>query len=181
VVLYFQDYLLITIKKEELRTGNSISEKIISSEYLKFKLAQLRMLGKSIAFTNGCFDILHAGHISSLTEASKHADILIVGLNSDASVSKLKGKGRPLNDQQSRALVLASLAMVDVVIVFEEDTPEELIKSIQPDVLVKGGDYKVEDIAGAKNVIDAGGKVILNPIEPGFSTSNLINKIQSNN
>jgi D-beta-D-heptose 7-phosphate kinase/D-beta-D-heptose 1-phosphate adenosyltransferase len=164
-----------------LRTGNSLSEKLITSENIKFKLAQLKMLGKTIAFTNGCFDILHAGHIASLAEAAKHADVLIVGLNSDSSVTKLKGSNRPLNNELSRAQILASLTMVDIVIIFEEDTPESLIKIIKPDVLVKGGDYKVEDIAGAKDVLEAGGKIILNPIEPGFSTSDLIKKIQSHN
>lgn len=173
------DYLRITIKKETLRTGNSISNKIISLPLLQQRLLQWRLLGKKIAFTNGCFDILHAGHIASLTEAASHADYLIVGLNADVSVKKLKGENRPVNDEQSRALVMASLAMVDAVVIFSEDTPLELIKSLLPDVLVKGGDYKIEEIAGAKEVIDAGGKVIINPIIEGFSTTSIINKFQN--
>lgn len=145
------------------------------------KLAQWRVLNKSIAFTNGCFDILHAGHIAALTEAASHADFLVVGLNADNSVKKLKGENRPVNDEQARSVLLASLSMVDAVVIFPEDTPLELIKAIAPDVLVKGGDYKVEDIAGAKEVIAAGGKVIINPILPGFSTTSIINKFQKPN
>lgn len=145
------------------------------------KLAQWRVLNKSIAFTNGCFDILHAGHIAALTEAASHADFLVVGLNADNSVKKLKGENRPVNGEQARSVLLASLSMVDAVVIFPEDTPLELIKAIAPDVLVKGGDYKVEDIAGAKEVIAAGGKVIINPILPGFSTTSIINKFQKPN
>jgi D-beta-D-heptose 7-phosphate kinase/D-beta-D-heptose 1-phosphate adenosyltransferase len=137
------------------------------------------LLNKTIAFTNGCFDILHAGHIASLIAAASEADFLIIGLNSNASVKKLKGESRPVNDEQSRALVLASLAMVDAVVIFEEDTPLELITMIMPDVLVKGGDYKIEDIAGAKEVIEAGGRVVINPIVNGFSTTSIINKFQN--
>lgn len=164
-----------------MRTGNSIIQKIVTENELQKKLAQWRLLGKTIAFTNGCFDILHAGHIASLTEAAQQADILIVGLNADISVKKLKGENRPINDEQSRALVLAALSMIDAVIIFSKDTPRELIIAIQPDVLVKGGDYKVEDIAGAKEVIAAGGKVVINPIVPGFSTTSLIEKMKDTN
>ena len=164
-----------------MRTGNSIIQKIVTENELQKKLAQWRLLGKTIAFTNGCFDILHAGHIASLTEAAQQADILIVGVNADISVKKLKGENRPINDEQSRALVLAALSMIDAVIIFSEDTPRELIIAIQPDVLVKGGDYKVEDIAGAKEVIAAGGKVVINPIVPGFSTTSLIEKMKDTN
>lgn len=164
-----------------MRTANSIYNKIISRENLLKKLAQWRVLNKSIAFTNGCFDILHAGHIAALTEAASHADFLVVGLNADNSVKKLKGENRPVNDEQARSVLLASLSMVDAVVIFPEDTPLELIKAIAPDVLVKGGDYKVEDIAGAKEVIAAGGKVIFNPILPGFSTTSIINKFQKPN
>ena len=142
-------------------------------------MAQWNVLSKTIAFTNGCFDILHTGHIAALTEAASHADFLVVGLNSNTSVTKLKGKERPVNDEQARALLLASLSMVDAVVIFTEDTPLELIKIIKPDVLVKGGDYKLEEIAGAKEVIEAGGKVIINPIVPGFSTTNIIQKLQN--
>lgn len=144
---------------------------------LQKKLAQWRVLAKTIAFTNGCFDVLHAGHISALVEASNHTDFLVVGLNSDTSVTKLKGEGRPVNNEASRSLLLASLSMVDAVVVFSEDTPLQLIKAIRPDVLVKGGDYKLEDIVGAKEVIASGGKVVINPILPGFSTSSVLNKL----
>jgi len=131
-------------------------------------------MGKKIVFTNGVFDILHQGHIYSLSEAAKEGDYLVIGLNADASVKRLKGESRPMNNEQSRALVLASLVMVDAVITFEEDTPLELIKSIMPDVLVKGGDYTVDQIAGAKEVIANGGRVVINPILEGFSTTAII-------
>jgi len=144
------------------------------------QVARWRLLGKRIVFTNGCFDILHAGHIASLTEAAQHGDILIVGVNADDSVRKLKGPGRPVNDEASRALLIASLVMVDAAIIFSEDTPLELIRVIRPDALVKGGDYKVEDIAGAKEVLSWGGQVFINPIVPGFSNTTLIDKIQHN-
>ena len=162
-----------------MRTSNSIPNKIVTLPELQKKLAQWRVLSKTIAFTNGCFDILHTGHIAALTEAASHADFLLVGVNSNASVTKLKGETRPVNDEQARALLLASLSMVDAVIIFTEDTPLELIKVTNPDVLVKGGDYKLEEIAGAKEVIAAGGKVVINPIIPGFSTTNIIHKLQN--
>lgn len=162
-----------------MKVFNSLSQKILTSAELSYRIAQWRVLGKSIAFTNGCFDILHAGHIASLTEAANHADYLIVGLNNDASVKGLKGKGRPVNDEQSRALVMASISMIDAVVLFSEPTPLELIRSILPDVLIKGGDYKIDDIAGAKEVMEAGGKVIINPILEGFSTSSIIQKLKT--
>jgi len=146
---------------------------------LERRLAQWRLLGKTIVFTNGCFDILHAGHMASLTEASSYGDILVVGLNADASIQGLKGPNRPINNENARALLLASLLMVDAVTLFSEPTPLELIVTVKPDVLVKGGDYKVEDIVGAREVISWGGKVIVNPILEGFSTTSLINKIQN--
>ena len=146
---------------------------------LQKKIAQWRLPGKTIVFTNGCFDILHAGHIDSLTEAAQQGDILIVGVNADASIKNLKGSNRPINNENERALLLASLAMVDAVILFSQSTPLELILTIKPDVLVKGGDYKIEEIAGAKEVMEWGGKVIINPIVQGFSTTSIINKIQN--
>lgn len=161
-----------------MKPGNSIPNKILTLPELQRKIAQWRLLNKTIVFTNGCFDILHAGHIASLSEAAQHGDFLIVGLNADASVKGLKGDGRPVNDEQSRALVMASLTMVDAVVIFSEPTPLELIKAIQPDTLVKGGDYKIEDIVGAKEVMDRGGQVIINPIVQGFSTTSIINKLQ---
>ena len=136
-------------------------------------------MGKSIVFTNGVFDILHPGHIFSLSQAAKEADFLIVGLNSDNSVKRLKGQQRPVNNQDSRALLLASLLMVDAVVIFEEDTPLELINSIRPDVLVKGGDYTIENIVGAKEVMSNGGRVVINPVIEGYSTTNMIDKLTS--
>jgi len=137
----------------------------------------LRLLNKSIAFTNGCFDILHEGHIYSLSQAAAEADYLIVGVNADTSVRKLKGENRPINTEQTRALLLASLVMVDAVIIFEEDTPLALIQTVSPDVLIKGGDYSIDEVVGAPEVIAQGGKVVINPILPGFSTTGLIEKI----
>ena len=162
-----------------MRASSSIQNKIVTLPELQKKLAQWRVLSKTIGFTNGCFDILHAGHITALTEASNHAEYLVVGLNSNRSVNKLKGDKRPFNDEQARGLVLASLAMVDAVVIFEEDTPLELIKVVMPDVLVKGGDYKLEEIVGAKEVMANGGKVVINPILPGFSTTSVIDKFQN--
>jgi len=161
-----------------LRSGNSIPDKILTLSDLQKRLAQWRLLDKSVVFTNGCFDILHAGHIASFTEAAKHGDILIIGLNADSSIQGLKGPNRPVNDENARALLLASLVMVDAVVLFSEPTPLELILSIKPDVLVKGGDYKIEDIVGGKEVKGWGGKIVINPIIEGFSTTSIINKIQ---
>jgi D-glycero-beta-D-manno-heptose 1-phosphate adenylyltransferase len=157
-----------------LKRTDCIPEKIFANVKIVLQVAQWRLQSKKIAFTNGVFDILHSGHIYSLSQAAKEADYLIVGLNSDASVKRLKGETRPINNQESRALVLASLVMVDAVVIFEEDTPLELINAIMPDVLVKGGDYTVEQIAGAKEVIANGGRVVINPVLEGFSTTTII-------
>ncbi|MHA4810263.1 D-glycero-beta-D-manno-heptose 1-phosphate adenylyltransferase [Flavitalea flava] len=154
-----------------------IPHKIFDLPGLSYQVNRWRVLGKKIAFTNGVFDILHKGHISSLSEAAVEADYLIVGINADASVKRLKGDLRPINDEQSRATLMASLLMVDAVIIFEEDTPLNLIKAVLPDVLVKGGDYTLEQIVGAKEVMAAGGKVVINKIVPGFSTTGIIDKI----
>ena len=162
-----------------MRASNSIQNKIVTLPELQKKLAQWRVLSKTVGFTNGCFDILHAGHITALVEASNHTDYLVVGLNSNSSVNKLKGDKRPLNDDQARGLILASLSMVDAVVIFDEETPLELIKAVKPDVLVKGGDYKLEEIVGAKEVMADGGKVVINPILPGFSTTSIIDKLQN--
>jgi len=162
-----------------LNPGNSIQNKISTLPELQRRISQWRVLNKKIAFTNGCFDILHAGHIASLTEAARQADYLVVAINADISIKGLKGENRPVNDENSRALVIAALAMVDAVIIFSEPTPRELIMEIRPDVLIKGGDYKIEEIAGAKEVIAWGGKVVLNPIVEGYSTTSIINKLQN--
>jgi D-beta-D-heptose 7-phosphate kinase/D-beta-D-heptose 1-phosphate adenosyltransferase len=144
-------------------------------------MARWRLSGRRVAFTNGVFDILHPGHIYSLSAAAREADYLIVGLNSDASTRRLKGQSRPVNSQEARALLLASLEIVDAVVIFEEDTPLELIKSLLPDVIVKGGDYTEEQIAGAREVREAGGKVVINPLLEGWSTTALIEKMKKNN
>ena len=161
-----------------MRKPEIIQHKIFSLDALVRTTLQWRFLGKTIAFTNGCFDILHRGHIYSLSQAATEADILIVGLNSDASTRGLKGPGRPVNDEQSRALVIASLLMVDAVVLFEEPTPINLITTLKPDVLVKGGDYTVDTIVGAKEVIANGGRVVINPIVEGFSTTGIIEKMK---
>lgn len=163
-----------------MKPGNSIQNKILTLPELQRRIAQWRVLDKTIAITNGCFDILHAGHIASLTEAASHADYLVVALNADASVKGLKGENRPVNDEHSRALVMASLAVVDAVVIFSDPTPLQVIMTLRPDVLVKGGDYKVEDIAGAKEVLAWGGKVIINPIVQGFSTTSILEKLRHN-
>lgn len=160
-----------------MKVPQIIPQKIYDLPALQHQLRRWKFLSKTIAFTNGCFDILHQGHIASLSDAAREADILIVGLNSDASTRRLKGEQRPINKQEARATVMASLLMVDAVILFEEDTPLELIKVVMPDVLVKGGDYTLEQIVGAKEVMEAGGRVVINPIVPGFSTTGIIEKI----
>lgn len=162
-----------------MRTVSAIDKKIITREKLERLAGGWKMLGKTVAFSNGCFDILHEGHIFSLSQAAKEADILVVGINSDNSVKRLKGDSRPINNQNSRSLVLASLVITDYIVVFEEDTPFELITSFLPDVIVKGGDYTVEQIVGAKEVIANGGRIVINPIVEGFSTTGIIDKIRS--
>jgi D-glycero-beta-D-manno-heptose 1-phosphate adenylyltransferase len=154
-----------------------ISQKIFDGPGLIHQVNRWRVLSKTIAFTNGVFDILHQGHIASLSDAAREADFLIVGLNSDASTKRLKGPGRPINDQHARATVMAALLMVDAVTLFDEDTPLELINAIRPDVLVKGGDYTLDQIVGAKEVLSWGGRVVINPIVPGFSTTGILEKI----
>jgi rfaE bifunctional protein nucleotidyltransferase chain/domain len=138
-----------------------------------------KFFGKKVVFTNGCFDILHAGHIESLTQAAALGDVLIVGLNSDASIKRLKGEHRPIQQENNRAILLSSLYMVNAVVIFEEDTPLELIKTILPDVLVKGGDYTPESVVGAKEVMENGGRVEIIPLVPGLSTTNIEQKLKT--
>ena len=156
----------------------SIPEKIFDLPGIIEKVNNWKQQGKKIVFTNGVFDLLHKGHIFSLSQAAKEGDVLVIGLNSDSSVKRLKGNSRPINNQNERALSLASNEIVDAVIIFEDDTPLKLITSILPDVLVKGGDYTVDEIAGAKEVIANGGKVVINPILDGFSTTAIINAMK---
>ena len=135
-----------------------------------------RRAGASVAFTNGCFDLLHAGHVSYLAQASALADHLVVGLNTDASVRRLKGPSRPVQTELDRALILAALRSVDLVVLFAEDTPAELIELLEPDVLVKGGDYTVETIAGAAQTLARGGSVRTIPLLEGRSTTGILRK-----
>lgn len=161
-----------------MRFIEGIEKKIMPADQAKAVIKGWKTIGRTVAFTNGCFDILHPGHLFSLAQSAKEADYLVVGLNSDASVKRLKGPERPIHSTESRALVLANLLLVDIVVVFEEDTPLELIKTLEPSILVKGGDYTIDTIVGAKEVIAQGGKVIINPILEGFSTTQIIHKIK---
>ena len=162
-----------------MKQSKQLSQKIFNADELKRQLKRWDLLGKKIVFTNGVFDILHQGHIQLLSEAASYADVLIVGVNSDDSVKRLKGDSRPVNAEASRALILSALLMVDAVIIFEEDTPLELIKFIKPHVLVKGGDYTLDTIVGAKEVIANNGEVKIIPLEEGFSTTGIINKMKT--
>lgn len=162
-----------------MKHTDAIKIRILDRQQLIREVVRLRLKSKTIAFTNGVFDILHEGHIAVLSKAASFADILIVGINSDASVKKMKGEDRPVNNENSRALILASLIMVDDIVIFEEETPIEIIKLIQPDVLVKGGDYTLDTIVGAKEVIAHGGSVEIVPLLKGFSTTNIIEKISN--
>ncbi len=160
-----------------MRLLQAIPNKIYTLEQLEKQVFIWRLQSKKIVFTNGVFDILHKGHIASLTEAASHGNMLIVGVNADASVKRLKGPTRPVNDEDARALILASLLQTDAVIVFEDDTPLHLIKTILPDVLVKGGDYTIDQIVGAKEVMEAGGKVVIAKIIDGISTTKIIENL----
>lgn len=155
-----------------------MSGKIIESwDELAGELNRVRK-GRKIVFTNGCFDILHVGHVRYLREAREQGDLLVVGLNTDASVRRLKGPGRPVNSEAARAEVLAALAAVDYVTLFGQETPEELIRTVRPDVLVKGGDYTIETIVGAPFVMSYGGKVKTLQFVDGFSTTATIDKMK---
>lgn len=138
---------------------------------------KLKSEGKKLVFTNGCFDILHSGHVFYLQKAKQQGDILILGLNSDASVKRLKGEKRPINSENDRAIVISELKSIDYVVIFEEDTPQEIISIIVPDILVKGGDYKKEDVVGKGVVENNGGEVVIIPFVDGKSTTNIINRI----
>lgn len=157
---------------------SDLVKKIVSVGSLKRKLIGLRGSGQKIAFTNGCFDILHFGHVSYLNAAKKTDRILIVGLNSDDSVRRLKGLGRPVNGELNRAGVLAGLSSVDFIVIFDEDTPQHLISQLKPDILIKGADWKGKEIAGADIVRQNGGKVELIKYLDGLSTSNIVRKIK---
>lgn len=151
--------------------------KIVKLPLLKKHLARHRLQGKNIAFTNGCFDIVHAGHVSYLQAAKKENRILIVGLNSDRSVKSIKGPDRPVNKQRARSIVLAALACVDYVIIFDEDTPARLIGSVMPDILIKGADWKGKEVAGRDTVKNNGGRIEFIKFVPGISSTGIINRM----
>ena len=153
---------------------DKIESKLFHLNDLLKRIEFWRRLGDKIVFTNGCFDILHQGHARLLASCSEMGERLVIGLNSDTSVKRLKGEGRPVNDQQSRAVLLAALQFTDAIVIFEEDTPETLIHAIKPDILVKGGDWKTEEIAGSSFVKSYGGQVKVVPYLNGFSTTGII-------
>jgi D-glycero-beta-D-manno-heptose 1-phosphate adenylyltransferase len=153
-------------------------QKIVDADGARAATAAAHRDGKQVVFTNGCFDLLHVGHVRYLAAARDHGDLLVVGINDDASVRRLKGSGRPLVPEAARAEVLAALAAVDVVTMFGDDTPEALIRCIEPDVLVKGGDWPLDKIVGRDFVEARGGRVLTIPVVEGFSTSDLARRIR---
>jgi len=155
---------------------NQIRSKIKTLDEIIAASENWQSQNKRIGFTNGCFDIVHLGHIDYLSRAADLADVLVIGVNTDASVSRIKGENRPLQDELSRSMLLASFQFVEAVVLFDDDTPYELIKAIQPDVLVKGSDYEEEDIVGADIVDDKGGKIVTIDFLDGYSTSSIIEK-----
>ncbi len=154
-----------------------ILSKILAGEHIERTLAYWRFKNRRIVFTNGCFDIIHRGHVDYLARASELGDVLVVGLNTDRSVTAIKGPSRPLQDQEGRALVLASMSFVTAVILFDQETPLELIMQIRPDILVKGSDYPPEQIVGYDFVISSGGRVETLDFVEGYSTTSILKKI----
>jgi D-beta-D-heptose 7-phosphate kinase/D-beta-D-heptose 1-phosphate adenosyltransferase len=153
---------------------SALLDKVLERDALVERFGRPR--ADTVVFTNGCFDILHRGHVEYLARARALGDRLVVGLNSDRSVRALKGEGRPVNPVEDRAVVLAALASVDAVTIFDDDTPRDLIAALLPDVLVKGGDYREEDVVGRAEVLAAGGRVEIAPLLPGRSTTNLLSR-----
>lgn len=160
-----------------LHPNLNIEQKIVSRTFFVENAVKLHQ--QKIVFTNGCFDVLHFGHVHYLLQAKELGDVLVVGLNSDDSVRRLKGPSRPINGEKERAFVLAALACVDYVVVFEEDTPKELIETVRPDVLVKGGDYALDQIVGADFVTRNGGSVTTLPFVEGFSSTRIIEQLKT--
>jgi D-beta-D-heptose 7-phosphate kinase/D-beta-D-heptose 1-phosphate adenosyltransferase len=158
-------------------TGLNAGEKILDLERIQKRVAEWRASGETIVFTNGCFDLLHVGHITLLEDCRRFGSKLVLGLNADVSIGRLKGPTRPIVGEKERARVMAALAAVDAVVLFEEDTPMELIRGIRPNVLVKGGDYTVETVVGHEEVIASGGRVEIVPTVEGFSTTNIVKKL----
>ncbi len=160
--------------------SSKTESKIVLKDTLLEQREAWKRLNLKVVFTNGCFDILHLGHIDYLEKSRNQGDKLIVAVNTDASIKRLKGENRPINSEYARARVIAALGFVDAVVLFEEDTPESLIQFVKPDVLIKGSDYKIENIVGADFVISSGGEVKTIDLVEGFSTSSVIEKIKSN-
>lgn len=156
----------------------TLLDKICDLPAMKDRIAQWKQEGRKVVFTNGVFDLLHIGHITYMAKASELGDKLIIGLNSDSSVKRIKGDDRPVNDQNSRAALLAALFFVDGIVLFEEDTPLNLISALLPDILVKGADYAIENIVGAKEVLANGGEVKTINFVEGYSSTSIINKIR---
>lgn len=154
-----------------------IQSKILTRNDLARWAEDRHQAGDKVVFTNGCFDLLHRGHVDYLSKAADLGDVLIIGVNADVSVKRLKGEHRPLQDEASRAEILAALTFVSAVVIFEEDTPLNLIQTVKPDVLVKGGDYTIETVVGATEVMQAGGRVELIPFLEGYSTTGIEQKI----
>lgn len=155
-----------------------MTEKIMTQAELADTVKKEKVSGKIVGFTNGCFDILHLGHVRYLSAAKRECDLLVIGVNSDASVRRLKGAGRPVNSQEARLEVLSALECVDFLALFEEDTPEDLIRLLTPDILFKGGDWKENEIAGAAHVKAHGGKVRIIPYLEGHSTTDVIERMK---
>ncbi len=155
-----------------------IQSKIIDTDHIEPLLAYWQLKNQKIVFTNGCFDILHRGHVEYLAQAATQGDVLVVGLNSDHSVRRIKGESRPVQDEYARAILLAALSVVSAVVLFDEDTPYNLIKRIQPDILVKGSDYKANEIVGYDIVKAKGGEVVTIDFIDGYSTSSIIEKLK---
>ena len=156
----------------------NIKNKILDGDRLTAWLDDCKRNNKTIVFSNGCFDILHRGHVEYLAKAAAFGDVMIIGLNTDASVKRLKGHSRPVNDEKARAFVLAGLEFVSAVVLFDDDTPYNLIKTVQPDVLVKGSDYKPENIVGYDIVTAKGGRVETIDLVEGYSTTGIINRMK---
>ena len=156
----------------------NIKNKILDGDRLTAWLDDCKRNNKTIVFSNGCFDILHRGHVEYLAKAAAFGDVMIIGLNTDASVKRLKGQSRPVNDEKARAFVLAGLEFVSAVVLFDDDTPYNLIKTVQPDVLVKGSDYKPENIVGYDIVTAKGGRVETIDLVEGYSTTGIINRMK---
>jgi len=156
----------------------TLFSKISNLSSLKTQVEEWKSEGKKVVFTNGVFDLVHIGHLTYLSKAAELGDKLIIGLNSDSSVKRIKGESRPINDQNSRAALLASFFFVDAVVLFEDDTPMNLISTLLPDVLIKGADYSIENIVGAKEVIANGGEVKTITFVDGYSSTSIIQKIQ---